>query len=245
MKIMISPAKKMVSSESLSPRSTPVFLERTNVLLEYLRSLSYEDMKTLLDCNDQLARLNYERFQKMDLAADTSPALLSYSGIQYQYMAPQVFEASYYEYAEKHLRIISGFYGLLRPFDGVVPYRLEMQARLKTGFCSSLYDFWGSSLYEELAKDSDIILNLASDEYAKAVLKYITGDVRIIKCIFGTLKDGRIIEKGVHVKMARGEMVRYMAENNIDTLDGVRSFDRLGYSYSCDASSDEELVFLS
>lgn len=245
MKIIISPAKKMVTSESLAPRSTPVFLDRTRQLLGYLRSLSYAELKKLLVCNDELARLNYDRFQKMELEGNTSPALLSYSGIQYQYMAPQVFENDYYEYAEKHLRILSGFYGILRPFDGVVPYRLEMQARLRTEFCSSLYDFWGSSLYDELTGDDDIILNLASDEYAKAVTKYRKDGVRIVKCIFGTLQDGRIIEKGVHVKMARGEMVRYMAENNISTIEGVKGFNRLGYSYSCDASSEAELVFLS
>lgn len=245
MRIMISPAKKMVSSESLAPKSTPSFIERTEVLLGYLRSLPYAELKKLLVCNDELAMLNYERFQKMELDRNTSPALLSYSGIQYQYMAPQVFEKSYYDYADRHLRILSGFYGILRPFDGVVPYRLEMQAKVRTDFCASLYDFWGSSLYEELAEDEDIILNLASDEYGKAVVKFRRDNVRIVKCIFGSLQDGRIIEKGVHVKMARGEMVRYMAENNIDTIEGVKSFNRLGYTYSCDASSEDELVFLS
>ena len=235
----------MVREETLSPITVPVFLDRTQLLLDELRSQSYEELKTLLSCNDQIAHLNYERYQNMDLDRNTSPALLSYSGIQYQYMAPSVFEESYYEYAKEHLRILSGFYGLLRPFDGVVPYRLEMCAKLKVGSFSSLYEFWSSSLYDELTKDDSLILNLASDEYAKTITKYKNTSTTIITCIFGSLIKGKVVEKGVYVKMARGEMVRYLAENNIQDIEGIKSFNRLGYHYSIEKSSQAYLVFLS
>lgn len=247
MKIIISPAKKMnMDYDFLEPRNTPVFIDRAQRLVEYLRSLSYDDLKTLLACNDQIATLNYERYQHMELGQGvTNPAILSYDGIQYKYMAPQVFEEPYYEYIESHLRILSGLYGILRPFDGVVPYRLEMQAKLKTDFCKDVYDYWKDSIYQELTRDDDRILNLASDEYSKAVARYLTPDIAYITCVFGELENGKVREKGVYVKMARGEMVRYMAERNITDIEDVRGFDRLGFKYQEDLSTQNRYVFLT
>ena len=142
MKIIISPAKKMKNDfEDSHPLTIPIYLDKTHRLLAYLKSLSLKELQTLLACNERIALLNFERFQKMDLKKHTTAALLSYEGIQYQYMAPQVFEEGYYHYVSEHLRILSGFYGILKPFDGIVLYRLEMQAKLKTDFCDNLYDF--------------------------------------------------------------------------------------------------------
>ncbi len=246
MKIIISPAKKMrMDYDFLEPRNTPVFIDRTRQLAGYLKSLPYEELKQLLTCNDEIATLNYGRYQSMDLDnGTTNPAILCYDGIQYKYMAPQVFEEPYYEYIEKHLRILSGFYGMLRPFDGVVPYRLEMQAKLRTDFCKNLYDYWGDAIYKELVKDDDQILNLASEEYGKAVMKYLTPDVSCITCIFGEMENGKVKEKGVYVKMARGEMVRYMAENDIIDLEEIKTFDRLGFRYHEELSDKHTLAFL-
>lgn len=244
-KIIISPAKKMVTdNDCLFHRQMPVFLEKAERLKNYLCGLSYADLKKLLCCNDEIAALNYERYQQMDLRRSLSPAILSYDGIQYKYMAPQVFEDSYFEYIEKHLRILSGLYGILRPFDGITPYRLEMQAKLKTGFCSSLYDYWDRLIYDDLTKDDRMILNLASVEYSKTVSKYLTGSIIYVTCTFGELEGGKIREKGVYVKMARGEMVRYMAENGIEALSELKSFDRLGFKYSCELSDESNYVFL-
>ncbi|MDD6484099.1 MAG: peroxide stress protein YaaA [Clostridiales bacterium] len=242
MKIIISPAKKMMYEDTLDCKQLPVFLEKTEMLMRYLKGRSYEELKKLLCCNDEIATTNYERYLKMDLRRNLTPAILSYDGIQYKYMAPQVFEDSYFDYIEKNLRILSGFYGVLKPFDGIVPYRLEMQAKLKTDFCKNLYDFWGADIYEEV-KDG-LILNLASEEYAKTVRRYLEPDVEFTDCVFGEYENGRVREKGVYVKMARGEMVRFMAENNICDIDEIKAFNRLGFSY-CDSLSEEnKLVFL-
>lgn len=140
-----------------------------------------------------------------------------YQDIEVSYL--EVFEDDYFTYIEKHLRILSGFYGVLKPFDGITPYRLEMQARIKTDFCKNLYDFWNGDIYREV-KD-DLILNLASEEYAKTVRKYLEPEVRFVDCIFGEMIDGKVKEKGVYVKMARGEMVRFMAENSIHDIDDI------------------------
>ena len=133
MRIIISPAKKMNrDTDTLAPTGIPEYLHRTSQLLRAMGELSFSEAKMLWKCNDKIAELNYDRIRDMDLERDLTPALLAYEGIQYQYMAPAVMEESQLDYLEEHLRILSGFYGILKPFDGVVPYRLEMQAKLKT-----------------------------------------------------------------------------------------------------------------
>ena len=128
MRIIISPAKKMkVDTDSFPYRDLPVFLSNTEEICGELQSMSYEELKKLWKCNDQIAQLNVRRLQDMDLYNRLTPAVLAYEGIQYQYMAPGVFTDQEYAYIQEHLRILSGFYGILRPFDGVTPYRLEMQ----------------------------------------------------------------------------------------------------------------------
>ena len=245
MKILVAPAKKMREEQVLPPQGEPVFLAQAKKLAAYLSGLSYDQLKTLLACGDEIARLNYRRYQNMDLERRTSPALFSYEGIQYQYMAPGVFTREQMEYARQNLRIVSGLYGLLRPFDGVVPYRLEMQARLKTDFCRNLYEFWGNSLARQLAQEgAKVVVDLASAEYSRAVLPHLPPEIRRVRPVFGQLIGGKIVEKGVYVKMARGEMVRFLAENQIQTPEGMREFCVLGYRYRQDLSREGELAFI-
>lgn len=245
MKIIISPAKRMRDDiDFMEPRQLPVFLEKADRLRAYLRELSPVKLRELLCCNSEIAARNFERYQKMDLHRNTVPAVLSFDGIQYQYMAPQVFTYEYFDYIEAHLRILSGFYGLLRPMDGVVPYRLELDAKLKTPFCKNLYDYWSDSIFRELTRGEDLILNLASKQYSRIIKKYVTPGVRFVTCIFGELCDGKLLEKGVYVKMARGEMVRFMAENAVENLKDIKAFNRLGFSYHPEFSDEETFVFL-
>ena len=190
MKLLISPAKKMrEDGDFLAPRQAPALLERAAVLAEWLRGLDYTALKKLLACNDSIAELNFRRFQEMDLRRPGTPALLSYDGIQYQYMAPHLFTRPQFEYAETHLRILSGFYGVLRPFDGVLPYRLEMGARLKTEGARDLYAFWGD-------------------------------------------------------KLARGQMVRWMAERAVTRAEELQEFRDLGYRFLPERSHPGRYVFL-
>ena len=136
MRIIISPAKQMrVDTDSFVCTELPVFTDRAEVLKDWIQSLSYEEQKTLWACNDKIARQNAERFVHMDLTKNLTPALLAYDGIQYTYMAPAVFEDGQFDYVQEHLRILSGFYGVVKPLDGVVPYRLEMSAK-GTSFAS-------------------------------------------------------------------------------------------------------------
>ena len=246
MKIIISPAKKMnVDTDIFTCQAMPVFLERTKELAEYIKSLSYEEAKKLWGCNDKIATQNFERFAEMDLEKNLTPAILSYEGIQYQYMSPLVFSEEALSYVQDHLRILSGFYGIVKPFDGVVPYRLEMQAKASVGGFKDLYAYWGSSLYEELTSDGDtIILNLASKEYSKCIEKYLKPTDQYITCIFGEEINGKVVQKGTFAKMARGEMVRYLAEHHIENLEDVKKFCGLEHTYSEKCSTETEYVFL-
>lgn len=243
MRIIISPAKKMNRDpDTLECRSVPVFLEETEHLLEWMRKLTYEEAKQLWKCNDRLAEQNYERFRRMDLFHDLTPAVISYEGIQYQYMAPSVFGRREADYIQEHLRILSGFYGVLRPFDGVTPYRLEMQAKASEE--GDLYRFWKDRIYRKVTEDDHLILNLASREYSRCVEKYLTEEDVFLTVVFGEEENGKVRQKGTFAKMARGEMVRFLAEREADGPEQVRKFDRLGYRFSEKWSTDREYVFL-
>ena len=159
-------------------------------------------------------------------------------------MAPGVFTDQEFGYIQEHLRILSGFYGILRPFDGVTPYRLEMQAKLKIGACKDLYAYWGDRLAQTLCAESNCILNLASREYSICVSKYLPDTARFITCVFGEENDGKVIEKGTMCKMARGEMVRFMAQYQIENPDQIKSFDRLNYRFDESRSDDSTFFFL-
>ena len=245
MRIIISPAKKMrTDTDSLPWQDLPLFLPQAERLLAALRAMDAAALQQLWQCGDRLARENGERLAAMDLGRGLTPALLSYQGIQYQYMAPGVFTAGALRYVQERLRILSGFYGLLRPFDGVTPYRLEMRAKLAVDGARDLYGFWGDRLARQLAAETDWVLNLASREYSLAVSPHLPPSVRLVTCVFGEVQRGKVVEKGTLCKMARGEMVRYLAEGQLTDLEAVRGFDRLGYRYAPGLSGGDTLVFL-
>ena len=231
MKIIISPAKKMnIREDELEWANLPCFLSRAEELKRYIQGLDLDQARKLWQCNEKIALLNYGRFKEMDLERRLTPALLSYEGIQYQYMAPGVFEQGQWDYVH-------------------VPYRLEMQAKveLPSGI-KSLYDYWGSSICRELAADETLIVNLASKEYSRAVEPYLEAHIDYVTCVFGTLaEDGtgglKVKVKATEAKMARGEMVRFMAERGVRDAEGLKGFDRLGYRYCQEKSGDKEYVF--
>ena len=245
MRIIIAPAKRMVvDTDSFAMDSLPQFLEQTERLKAALQSMSPQDLQALWKCNDAIAKLNIERLAQMDLRRNLTPAIFSYEGIQYRYMAPGVMETAHLDYLREHLRILSGFYGLLRPFDGVTPYRLEMQAKLEVDSCRDLYQFWGDRLAHQLASETDVVLNLASKEYSKAVETHLPKTMQFITCVFGESKDGKVIEKGSKCKMARGQMVRWLAENQIKSPEDLQAFDQLGYQFCRSTSAGNHTVLL-
>ena len=262
MRIIISPAKQMrVNTDAFTCTEVPVFPEKTAILKDWISRLSYEEQKALWACNDKIARQNAERFASMDLYKNLTPALLAYDGIQYTYMAPAVFEDGQFDYVQEHLRILSGFYGVIKPMDGVVPYRLEMQAKAAVAGYKNLYDFWGDDLYREVMgcragtasagasrtaheDKSRVLINLASKEYSKCIEKYLQPGDRYITCVFGELESGKVVQKGVYAKMARGEMVRFMAGIQAEEPEQIKAFSLSGYRFDEERSSDTEYVFI-
>ena len=244
MRIIIAPAKKMNMDDTLEWHGLPQFLPQTRQLLETLQRMSYEELKKLWGCNDSIAALNFQRLKGMQLTQNLTPAILSYEGIQYQRMAPGVFTYGELEYIEEHLRILSGFYGMVRPFDGVTPYRLEMQAKLQIDGKANLYAFWGDRLTRQLEQETDTILNLASYEYSKAVSKHLSPGTRMVTCVFAERKGEKLIEKGTICKMARGEMVRFMAVNRIEDPTAVQAFTGLGFRFHLELSDETQYIFI-
>lgn len=288
MRLVISPAKKMNVVDDLPWEGLPRYLDRTQVLLDRLRELSRDEAQALWKCSDALTDLNYERLQTMGLKRGLSPAILAYEGIQYQAMAPSVMTEDELAYLRDHLRILSGFYGVVRPFDGVAPYRLEMQAKLTAAGARDLYGFWGRSLYEALADPGDgagaapdVVVNLASAEYARAVTPYFgkpggsggmveasrAGAGRIeaaggrargddsaeegapespglLTCLFGTVRDGKLVQKATEAKAARGSFVRWCAERAVENPAELRRFDAMGFALDEGLSTADTLVFV-
>ena len=244
MKIILSPAKKMnIVTDILDYTALPKYIQQTEEILRWLQSKSYGELKDLWQCNDKIAEQNFTRLKHMDLYKRLTPAILSYEGIAYQYMAPVVFEDKQIDYVQEHLRILSGFYGVLKPMDGVTPYRLEMQARASINRHKNLYDLWGSRIYESVRDEDGVIINLASKEYSKCVEKYLKKQNEYITITFCESSEDKLVTKPTYAKMARGEMVRYMAEMQIDNPVEIKNFDRLGYVYRDDLSTDLEYVF--
>ena len=244
MKIILSPAKKMnMDTDSLAPMGLPTFLDKTVEILAWLKHKSHEELKALWKCNDKIAEQNVKRLERMDLHKNLTPSVLAYEGIAYQYMAPAVLEDGHFAYLQEHLRILSAFYGVLKPMDGVTPYRLEMQAKATIGNTKNLYDYWGDSLYYAVRDESGIIINLASKEYAKCIEKYLSSEDTYITITFCESSGAKLVTKGTYAKMARGEMVRFMAENSIEDPEEIKNFDRLGYAYRDNLSSETEYIF--
>ena len=245
MRIILSPAKKMQHDENgPAYRDLPIFLSDAEKIKDSLKEKSFSELKALWACNEKITEQNIERLSSMDLREKLTPALLSYDGIAYQYMAPTVFETEMLSYVQEHLRILSGFYGIVRPMDGVTPYRLEMQAKLEMDGAKNLYEYWGDRLYKEVRDSSGIIINLASKEYSKCIEKYLQPGDRYISCNFFEEQEGKLVQKGVYCKMARGEMVRFMAENRVEEPEGIKDFAVMGYRYAKELSSEKEYIFV-
>ena len=245
MKIVVSPAKTMIeNTDCYIGCSIPTYIDKSKILLEEIRQRSYEELKEIWKCNEKIANENFDRFKNMNLQGSLTPAIFSYQGIQYQYMAVNVMEASAIEYIKENLYILSGFFGILRAFDGVSPYRLEMQAKMEIGEHKNLYEFWGDKIYKKIFETGEVVINLASKEYSKTIESYLSKENKFITCVFAEKKDGKVVQKATMAKMARGEMVNFIASGNIQNEEEIKKFDRLGFKFDKELSNEKKYVFI-
>lgn len=244
MKIIIAPAKIMkIDRDSFPIQSKPQFLDKTRILERFLKSRSNEQLKDLWHASENVTKQSILQLENMNLDERLTPAILAFSGIQYQYMAPDLFTQPALDYIQKNLRILSGFYGMLRPFDGVCPYRLELNTKM-VGFRDySLYHFWGSDIAENLFQEDNIVIDLASKQYTRLVKPYLSQGRQLITVDFQELKNGKWKTVGVHAKMARGEMVRCIAEKQIKNPTDLQDFNDFEFQFEPDVSTKDHYVF--
>lgn len=245
MRIILSPAKTMTQEKISSDIiGVPVFLEDSKKILSVLKEKDFSQLKEIWRCNDKIANENFEHIKNMNLTQNLTNAVLTYNGITFKHIFLNFdFKKENLDYLENNLRILSGFYGVLKPFDGITPYRLEMQSKIKIDDSKDLYSFWGDKLYNEVKDKSNVIINLASKEYSKCIEKYLKEDDIFITCSFVEKSNGKFVVKGTYSKIARGEMVRYMTENNIQNYEDLKKFNHYGYIFREELSSNREYVF--
>lgn len=256
MLVILSPAKKQnFDPMALSIEPTNIkFSEQAKELIHSLRHYTPQQLKELMSISESLANLNFERFKDFDTEAyvfnkNAKPALFAFQGDAYQSLDAKSLTDQSLRYAQTHLALLSGLYGLLRPLDLIQPYRLEMKTKLPNCKGKDLYHFWGEqitqALNEQLSHHSQkILLNLASSEYFSAIQpQKINADVVTVD--FKTQKGTQLKTIGILAKRARGAMARFIIENQADTLEMIKAFKEDGYHYRADLSTHNKLVFVN
>ena len=253
MLMVISPAKTLdyTTAPATDQFSLPEHLDEASILIEQLKQMPPQDIAQLMKVSDKIASLNATRFNEWQ--ADFTPenakqALLAFKGDVYTGLDADSFSAAEFDFAQQHLRILSGLYGLLKPLDLMQPYRLEMGTRLANQRGKNLYEFWGEQITEWLnaalaEQDSKFLLNLASNEYFSAVKPKLL-KAQIIETEFRDLKNGEYKIISFYAKKARGLMARYVIQQKITELEAVKQFDSDGYYFSAERSTPTKLVFL-
>lgn len=253
MLFLLSPAKSLDYETPLPdglPHTLPSFPAQTRELIEVLRGLSPQQVASLMDISDPLAALNVGRYAAWSpkySARNARQAVLAFNGDVYEGLQAQSLSRAELDWAQEHIGILSGLYGVLRPLDWMQPYRLEMGTRLATDAGANLYQFWGARIAEHLnarlqADATPVIVNLASQEYFKSVDRKVL-KARVIDCVFEDWKGGQYKIISFHAKRARGLMARYAIQHGVTTPRKLEGFDLEGYAFDAAASSPERLVF--
>ncbi len=248
MLIVVSPAKKLNMDPVAGVHATrPAFQSHANELAAVARGLSVGALQKLMKISEDLGRLNAGRFRDFGAMA-AKPAALAFAGDTYQGLEAGSLDDDEMAYAQDHLRILSGLYGVLRPLDAIEPYRLEMGSRLQTKRGKSLYDYWGDEISKALNAQAakvgaDLLINCASQEYfgavALAALK-----LRVITPVFMEEKAGQAKIVSFYAKKARGAMARFVIQNRLKDAESLKDFDSGGYHYNAEMSEGDIWVFL-
>jgi cytoplasmic iron level regulating protein YaaA (DUF328/UPF0246 family) len=249
---LLSPAKSLdyETPASLKKATTPQFIDRSMELIDVLKTKSTADIAQLMDLSEQLASLNVGRYAAWSpkfTARNSKPALLAFNGDVYDGLQAKTLQEDDLAWAQQHVAILSGLYGVLRPMDKLQPYRLEMGTALATAHGKNLYDFWGDTIAEHLNKRlaadaSPVIVNLASQEYFRAADRRVL-KARVVECVFEDWKNGQYKVISFFAKKARGLMARYAITHRIATPKRLEKFDLEGYAYDAAVSQPDRLVF--
>ena len=251
--IVLSPAKTLdYEFESNHDHSVPAFLSQSSKLINNLKTKEPKDIASLMGLSDKLATLNFDRYQSWSpakkISSDSKPSMLVFKGDVYQGLQAEDLNNSQMKFAQKHIRILSGLYGILRPLDLMKPYRLEMGTKLETSEGKNLYEFWGDKVQKNVLNElkdqkSDLLINLASKEYF-TVLGKLPEDINIVTPTFKDYKNGNYKIISFYAKKARGLMARWIIQNKVTNFEDLSGFDSDGYKYSKAESTATVPVFL-
>ncbi|MDI1350151.1 peroxide stress protein YaaA [Aquabacterium sp.] len=252
MLILLSPAKSLDydTPATTDHHTLPQFIDESAALIEVLKPYTPAQLASLMDLSDALSTLNVARYAAWKptfTAANSKQAVLAFNGDVYEGLDAASLKLSDLEWAQEHVGILSGLYGLLRPLDWMQPYRLEMGTKLANPRGKDLYAWWGDRLAEHLnqrlaEQGSDIVVNLASQEYFKSVKRKAL-KARVVECVFEDWKNGQWKIISFHAKRARGLMARHAIQHRAKTLKALLSFDAEGYAHDAAASEPDRLVF--
>lgn len=251
--IILSPAKTMrIPRSDAALHSNPVFAEEAALICQELRNLSYADFSSLLKISGSLGRMAYDTMQQWHWphnAESAAAAALMYDGPAFKGLNAHDFSDVDRKFAQTHLRILSGLYGVLRPFDVVMPYRLEAQTPLSVQDYKNLYAYWNDKPAKNIEADlkkqrSNLLINLTSDEYGKMVIPHLSSNIRTINIAFKEMKAGKPFINVVEMKKARGMMARFIIQNHIEDVESLMTFDLGGYYFDRRLSDENNFTFL-
>ncbi|MBM9511669.1 peroxide stress protein YaaA [Desulfogranum marinum] len=249
---ILSPSKGQDFDTPVSgkPATVPVFLDNSQKLIDLLREYSVEELRDLMQISEKIAQLNVDRYQSFSqpfTKDNAKQAIFAFTGDVYRGIASDSYSAEDLQFAQEHMRILSGLYGCLRPLDLIQPYRLEMKTRLANDKGPNLYTFWGNKVAEAINtsaanSDSPILFNLASVEYSKVITRKIL-KIPVVDILFQEEKEGKLRTIAVFAKRARGLMADYMIKQRVTTRKGVQAFTTDKYAFAPHLSDDKRYVF--
>ena len=245
---IISPAKNMrnLKIDNIKPKiygKYRLFTEETKEIIKELRNLTPWDIPSIMKVNEKIAFQSYAYFQDFNFDEEGVCGLLAYDGLVFKNIKAEEFTSEDFDFAHNHVRILDAFYGIVNPLDGVLPYRLEMQYKININD-KNLYKFWDNKLYKKLYSEDNVIVNLASEEYAKAVRTFLDKDDIFIDIDFKIHRDGKLKTMATWAKMARGQMIKYIVENRINNPEDLKDFTFNGYKFDTTLSTDKKYVFV-
>lgn len=249
MRTIISPAKNMKRNAMAADRlaqemiTSPEYIDASGAILAVMKTWQPWDFESSFGINEKLALQAFLDYQSLSLSEAGESALFFYDGLVFKHIEPEVFSEEELQFANDNLRILSAFYGILKPFDGICHYRLDMQNKVRVEG-KSLYRYWGRKLYDSLYAGENVVINLASEEYARTIRKYLQPGNKFIDIVFLNWSRGKLRSTVTPVKMARGRMVQYLVKNQIQKPEQLKDFNWNGYEFQPEMSDPEKYVFV-
>ena len=245
---IISPAKNMrnIKINNIIPKTigkNRYFTKETKEIVQVLKSLSPHDIQSLMKVNEKIAFQSYVYFQDFNFQEDGVCGLLAYDGLVFKNIKAEDFSLEDFEFANNHIKILDALYGVVNPLDEILPYRLEMRYPIKI-HDKNPYKFWDNKIYNKLYSEDNVIVNLASEEYAKTVRRFLNEEDIFIDIDFKVHKDGNLKTLATLAKMARGQMIKYIVENKINNPENLKNFKFNNYKFSNNLSSSRKFIFI-